>query len=356
MIWRVMAAPTLSCALKRMRPSAGSRDLVGGLADVVEEDGEDERDGDLRGEQAEHGAGVDPDVALGMKLRRLLAALEREKLRDDLGEEAALVEQVEAADTIGREENADEFLADALGADVVDFGGVLLQRVPGGGIDFELEHGGEADGAQHAEAILAEAARGVADGAQKAAVEIGASADEIDDLARNGIVEHAVYSEVAALRVFARRGEGDGLGVAAIDVSAIGAECGDLELMTAIQDANDAEVRTDGDGAREEALHLLRACAGGHVIILCLDAEEHVAHAAAGVIGVVAGVAKTTDDAAGNGFEVGHGRKTLDRMNRIYRMYDISLTESASCILFILLILSKNSPILYSYHSGNSVR
>ena len=48
-----------------------------GLADIVEEHGEDERHGDLRGEQAEHDARVHEDVALGMKLRRLLAAFER---------------------------------------------------------------------------------------------------------------------------------------------------------------------------------------------------------------------------------------------------------------------------------------
>jgi hypothetical protein len=85
----------------------------------------------------------------------------------------------------------------------VDFRGLLLQRLPGGGVDLELEDRGETDGAQHPQAILAEAARGVADGAQEAAVEVGASADEVDDLAGDGIVEHAVDGEVAALGILA---------------------------------------------------------------------------------------------------------------------------------------------------------
>jgi hypothetical protein len=61
-------------------------------------------------------------------------------------------------------------------------------------------------------------------------------------------------------------------------------------------------MRADGDGPWEEALDFLRPGAGGDVVILGLDAAQHVADAAAGVIGDVAGVAQTADDRGGDGF------------------------------------------------------
>ena len=293
---RAMPAPTLSWRVEADAALGGVERPGGRLADIVQQDGEDERDGDLRGQQGEHGAGVDPDVALRVELRGLLAALEREHLRDDLRQQAALVEQVQAAHPVGAEEDADQLLADALGADGVDFRGLPLQRLPGGGVDFELEDGGETDCAQHPQAILAETARCVADGAQEAEVEVRATADEVDYLLCEWVVEHAVDGEVAALGILAGSGKRDGFGVAAIDVGAVGAEGGDFELPAVLEDADDAEMRAHGDGAREEALDFLRAGAGGDVVVLGLDAAQHVADAAAGEIGDVAGIAETAND------------------------------------------------------------
>ena len=173
---------------------------------------------------------------------------------------------------------------------------------PGGGVDLEVERGGETHGAQEAQAVLAETRGGVADGAQDARGEVGPTADEVDHLVGNGVEEHAVDGEIAAFGVAPGRGEGDIDGAAAVDVDAVGAEAGDLELRLAIQDADDTEVRADGDCAREQRLHLLGAGAGGDVEVVRGDAAELVAHAAAREVGDVARPLQTGGDGAGGGF------------------------------------------------------
>lgn len=121
--------------------------LRGRFGDVVEEDAHDQRQRDLGGQQAEHEARVDEDVALGVELRWLLAALENEDLGEELLHEAAVDEEIEAANAIWVEHGFHELFADALDADAFDFGGEAADGFPGGVFDVEAEYGGEAHGA-----------------------------------------------------------------------------------------------------------------------------------------------------------------------------------------------------------------
>ena len=59
---------------------------------------------------------------------------------------------------------------------------------------------------------------------------------------------------------------------------------------------NDAEVGADGEGLREERDDLVRRGGGGDVVVLGGVAEEEVADAAAGEVGLVARVAQGADD------------------------------------------------------------
>ena len=61
-----------------------------------------------------------------------------------------------------------------------------------------------------------------------------------------------------------------------------------LSLFGADQD--DAEVRADGEGLREERDDLVGGGGGGDVVVLGREAEEQVADAAAGEEGLVAGL------------------------------------------------------------------
>ena len=273
-----------------------------GLADIVEEHGKDERGGGFRRQQSQHGAGVDEDVSLGMKLRRLLAAFERFNFREDFFEQSAFVEQVETADPVGVGKNFDQLLTDALGADRAKVGGVGSDGVPSPGLDVIVEAGGEADGAEETEFVLAEAGHGIADGAEGAGLEVGLATDEVDKVFRHRIVEHAVDGEIAAGGVLFGGVKRDHLGAASVEVLVVGAEGGDFEGVAVFHDKDDAEVGADRLGVGKKFLHFVRFGRGGNVIIVGMESKKFVAHAAAGKIGGVAGLLQAAGNVGRGGF------------------------------------------------------
>ena len=123
----------------------------------------------------------------------------------------------------------------------------------------------------------------------------------VTGLAEEGVVEeHAVDGEVAAEDVFAGvGGELDGVGAAAVGVAAVGAEGGDFGGDVVVGDDDDAEVGADGLGAGEELLDERGGGAGGDVEVFGGEAEEEIADAAAGEIGLVAGGGEGLDDGGG---------------------------------------------------------
>ena len=144
----------------------------------------------------------------------------------------------------------------------------------------------------------------------------------------SGIEQQAVDGEVAALDVFLGiGGVADLVGMAAIGVDAVAAERGHLSHGVArrgigrvlerrslvegfVGDQHHAEMRADGEGAREEIEDDVGCCGGGYVVVERGAAEEEIAHAAAGEVGLVALGAQGFDDAEG-GFELARGRGHL---------------------------------------------
>jgi ABC-type sugar transport system ATPase subunit len=108
------------------------------------------------------------NIAFGMELGRLLAALEIEDLGKDGPHQAALDEEVEAAEAMGAFPDLVELFADPLGADLGDVGRDSADGLPGAWLDLEAEEGREADGAEEAQVILAKAIFGAANGADEA--------------------------------------------------------------------------------------------------------------------------------------------------------------------------------------------
>ena len=159
-------------AIEADAAGVGVDGLGGGFGDVVKEDGKYEGEGGVWRELGEHEAGVDKDVAFGVELRGLLAALEVEDFRKDVGHEAGMDEEVEAGLAMRGKPDAVEFVADTLGADFGDEGGGLLEGGPGGGFDGEAEGGGEADGAEEAEVVFLEAGCRLANGADELGLEV----------------------------------------------------------------------------------------------------------------------------------------------------------------------------------------
>ena len=246
---------------------------------------------------------MNEDVALGVKLRRLLATAQNENFRQDVLHEATLDEEIEAAHACGGEEDFHQLVADALGAHVVNVASVFEDGGPCFGFDFKIEHCSETDGAEQAEFVFPESRDGIADGANEAGTEIGAARDVIYDFATNGIVKEAVDGEVAALGIGLRVAEGDFRGATTIHVCAVASKSGDLKVVSVFVDDDDAEMRADGVGAREERLHLLGACIGGDVVVMRFEAEEHVAHASTGIERAVAGLAEAADERTCGGFK-----------------------------------------------------
>lgn len=282
----------------------------GGLAGVVKQGGEGERERRGGGQVFEQQEGVGPDVAFGVEFGRLGDALHAGGFGEEDVEESGGVEEFETAAGAAFGEDTGEFIPDAFGGDGGDGGGEAREGVPGGGFDFKAKAGGEADSAEQAEAVFGEALDGVADGAEAAGVEVGEAVNVVGDLTGEGVFEEGVDGKVAAEDVLAGIGfEGDAFGAAAVAVGVVGAEGGDLDFHLAFAEHDDAEVGADFEGAGEECFEPGGGCAGGEIVILDGEMEEAVADAAANEENEFARVAKgggeTQGECAG-GIGAGH--------------------------------------------------
>src|ERR1700693_6023975 len=74
----------------------------------------------------------------------------------------------------------------------------------------------------------------------------------------------------------------------AIGITNVGAERGYLDLLGAVRDDHDAELRAYSQTLRKQSLHTIRRCVGCHVIVGGLTAKQNVAHTSAHEIGLVA--------------------------------------------------------------------
>ena len=222
-------------------------------------------------------------------------------------QQARFVQQFEGAARMALGKHLSEFVANALAADLVNFGHKALNGREGRRIDRVFEARGKADGAQHTQLIFAKAPFGIADGTNQLALEIFAAADEVEHaVVVERVHEQAVDGEIAALYVFARIGAvGNLVRMAAIGVDAIIAEgrnfdclvlggftgsfvrmrfCGVREIgASEMVDGNqhNSELCADGIGFGEDAHYLLRDGIGCDIVIGGFAAEQQVADASA---------------------------------------------------------------------------
>ena len=90
--------------------------IRGGLANVVQQCTPGQRCGATGRELFQHQHGVDPYIAFRMELGRLGDAAQADDLGQDAGEQAELVEQLEAACGAALGEDLGQLVANALGA------------------------------------------------------------------------------------------------------------------------------------------------------------------------------------------------------------------------------------------------
>ena len=137
---------------------------------------------------------------------------------------------------------------------------------------------------------------GVADSANPALFEVAPALHQINDPIGHRIVNHAVDREVPAPHVLLQAAVAHLARPAAVEVRSVVAKACDLEGLAVDQNENDAELRAHRNGVGENPLNVLGARAGRDIVVLRLFAEQHVAHPAAGEIGLIAFAAKSLHD------------------------------------------------------------
>ena len=247
----------------------------------------------------EHQPKVIVDGAFGVELGGLFAANGGGDFGEDVFQEAAFAEEVEAAGGIGRPKKLEQFVADAFGADGPDLRGEGLEGGEGFGLDLKIELCGKANGPKEAEMVLIEAGGGGADGADQFGAEVLFAADPIVEFLANRLEIEAVDGEIASLSIGLSVAEADVFGVAAILVIRFGTVSGDLKLMAVFDDHDNAEFAAHGDGVREERFNLTGQGGGDDIVITWFAAKEEIANAAADPQGVKAGGLETPDNCCG---------------------------------------------------------
>jgi hypothetical protein len=200
------------------------------LADIMQQRAQRERWRNSGGELLEQHERVDPNVALGMELGRLLHALHPWDLGQDLRQQARLIKQLEGAAGAAFRQHLEQLLSNALTAYFADVRRKLADGAQGLRRDGVAEAGSEAHGAQHAKLIFVEATMRLADSTDDFALQVFTSAHEVENfVVVQRIEQQAIDGEVAALHIFfGVTSEAHLIGMTAIGVQAIGAEGGDF--------------------------------------------------------------------------------------------------------------------------------
>src|ERR1051326_3115815 len=235
------------------------------LADVVQQDAEGEF-GRRRPQAFQHDQRMSPDIAFGMKLGRLLDAFHGGDFGENIAEQTGFIEQFKAAASSAFGEDADQFIAHTLRGYESDAGVQFPNRSHGGGLDLESETRGETDGAQHAEVIFVEAARGIADGANDSEAQVFETADIVDRRRFHvqGVEQKRVDGEVTAENVLSGVAlEGDGGGGAPVVIGIIAEERSDFDAG----DQDYAELRAHELGFGKDFEQLIGAGVGGDVVV-----------------------------------------------------------------------------------------
>ncbi len=136
------------------------------LADIVQQNAQRQRRR-WRSQAFQHDQRVRPDVALGMKLRRLRHAFHRGHFRQDVGQQSGSVQQFEPAPRAAFGQDANQFVANPFGRNAQNLGVQLLDGGQGSGFDFETEARRETHGAEHPQMVFFKALLRIADGADR---------------------------------------------------------------------------------------------------------------------------------------------------------------------------------------------
>ncbi len=168
-----------------------------------------------------------------------------------------------------------------------------------GALNVKAEAASEADSADHPEPVFFDPLMGIADGADDFGFEIDAAVDIIEDLFSEGVVEHPIDGEVAAVGIFSGCGEFNAGGSAAVMIVEIASKGGDFILVPVDDDDEDPKGNADGDGMGKEGLDGLGRGVGRDVDVVGRVVQKQVTDPAPCIVGDKACFREGLDDESG---------------------------------------------------------
>jgi hypothetical protein len=153
--------------------------------------------------------------------------------------------------------------------------GLGLDRLPGGGVDLELEPGREPERPEDPEVVLAEPLRRIADRPDQPPVQVAGSVERVTPLVPQRVVGDRVDGEVAPGQVVVQRGTEFHDRMAAVRRH-IAPEGGDLVVASAGAHRHGAEPLADRHGVAEQPLDHVGGGRGRHVVVGVGLAQQRV--------------------------------------------------------------------------------
>ena len=171
--------------------------------------------------------------------------------------------------------------------------GLLFDGGQSGLLNGEIQPGGEAQGAEHAQGVLLKAQLRAAHAADAAALQIRKPAEGIHQQPVRG-QGHGVDGKVPAAQIGGQLPhKAHRLRVAVVGIILLRAEGGHFHGTGIDTDGDRAVFQPGGPGAGKDRHHLLRQGAGTDVPVMGPDAQGHIPDTAAHQIGHIAPGLKT---------------------------------------------------------------
>jgi len=215
--------------------------------------------------------------------------------RQNLRQQAGLIEQPKTSSRSAFSENARQFVSNPFGADLFDGWGHAANGIPSPRVDRVSQARAKTNGPQQPQFIFFEALIRVADSADDPVTNVSLTGDVINHTTAVRIVEQPVDREIPAKNVISRIGKDNAAGASAINIFLVRSERCHFKGMPAMDHKDHAELNADRLGVREDLHDLFGHCACCDVVIRGLEIHHHVAHTAADKVGFVPLAAQFVD-------------------------------------------------------------
>lgn len=221
------------------------------------------------------------------------------EFRQHKGQNARVLQILKSHRCAARHDDFIEFVTHTFPTDFVGQRRVFFNRGISVRMVAKTQRVFKTDGSQDAQMVFQNALVRVANKANEFVAYVVAASHKIQHLLGERIVKKSVDSEVAAQRIVRGVGENHGVGTTPITGAGVAAESRHFKRVTVFVHVNDPEGFAHGVSVREKFFNLLRQSAGGNVVVFGLAVHQHVAHATARPVGLMAGVLKSAHNVDG---------------------------------------------------------